>query len=98
MDWRTRLAGIALAGGALASTGCPGGLFCGNANPDPCICGRPDHDPAAKAACDEKTACEAMGGYYDEFPPMVEDPTHDGLVPGPHCIIGADASIAPDAH
>jgi hypothetical protein len=97
MDWRTRLASLALAGGALASTGCPG-AFCGNANPDPCICGRADDNPKQKAECDEKTACEANGGVWDPYPPKVEDPSHDGLVEGKHCMIAPDAGLTPDAH
>ena len=65
---------LALAGGALLSSGCPS--FCGNANSDPCICGRPKENAVDKAACDVKMACEAkdMGWNQNFSAPACEGP------------------------
>ena len=61
MDWRKRLLGIAVAGGAVTvgAVGCWGGGGACNANPDPC-CGLPDGE-----VCQPKVDCEAKGGTWN---------------------------------
>jgi hypothetical protein len=98
MNWQRKLKEIALAGGAVALSGCamPGGgspIPCGNANPDPCICGRPEASPQAKMQCDEKMACEAKGWVWDPFPPP---DIADAGVGGPYCHPPQDGGV-PDA-
>ncbi len=72
MTWQKRLRDIALAGGAVAMSGCFG-TPCGNGNPDPCICGRPSESAENRAACDAQTACEASGGTFDPTAPAPAD-------------------------
>ena len=61
MDWRKRLVGIAVAGGAVTvgAVACWGGGGACNANPDPC-CALPDGE-----VCQQKVDCESKGGTWD---------------------------------